>query len=437
MGAEKPLKSTEHVPGHKATDDEIGDALLAQWNNDIAYINDDWYRYDPAGIWRKEVEKLIRGDVWEILKKYKRQKVSPNRMKVSSILDYVQSKVHVHEDRLKQNHQFINLKNGVYNLESHKLEPHRRDLYFTTQCDYAYDPVAQCPQWEGFLNEVITFPNGASDLMMRVTLQQAFGYSLTADTHLEKGFWLYGPAASGKSTIINVLKALLGDAATAIDFNTLDRNHYQLATLDGKRVACATEASAQTHLSDYQLKALISGEALPVREIYKRGFTLQPIAKLWWAMNTMPINNDRSNGLYRRLMIFPFHRTIPEESRDPQLASKLKQELPGIFNWALYGLLRLQLYETFTTSSQVNSAGEDYARDSDIEASFLDDPAYCRRKAGGRTQASALYRAYTRWCDQHGHIPKSNTMVSQDWKRLGLKQHRTSKGVYYSGIQLV
>src|SRR5690606_35294829 len=146
---------------------------------------------------------------------------------------------------------------------------HRRDLYLTAQLPFDYDPSANCPTWMRCLQQWLTTPDGGVDTESIAVLQEAFGYSLTADTRFEAAFLLFGPAASGKFTVLNVLAELAGDAHTSIDLSLLDRNHYQLADLPGKRVVTCSEARSGSYLADSILKKLISGEEITARQPYE------------------------------------------------------------------------------------------------------------------------------------------------------------------------
>ena len=71
-------------------------------------------------------------------------------------------------------------------------------------------------------------------------------------------------------------------------------------------------------------------------------FSFQSSARLLFSCNGIPQNcGDRSEGVYRRLIILRFNRTVPEDKRDPNLLNKFRQEADGIFLFALEGLRRL------------------------------------------------------------------------------------------------
>ncbi len=61
---------------------------------------------------------------------------------------------------------------------------------------------------------------------------------------------------------------------------------------------------------------------------------MTPSAKLIFATNEIPQLRDRSEGIWRRLIVVPFLESF-DETCDRSRAERLMKELPGILNWAL------------------------------------------------------------------------------------------------------
>lgn len=71
---------------------------------------------------------------------------------------------------------------------------------------------------------------------------------------------------------------------------------------------------------------------------------------MFFAVNTLPVANDKTFAYMRRVVLIPFlARFVDEPDKaqkrekklNPNIKEKLFQELPGIFNWAMRGLKRL------------------------------------------------------------------------------------------------
>jgi P4 family phage/plasmid primase-like protien len=415
----------------KPSDDELGEQLIKRWDGAFAFIYATWHKYCD-GVWKPE--KRNRLQFWQILIENKAKGIKPNKGKAGSVADYCELRLEVDETNVDQTHNYINLQNGLFNLESGRMEAHRRDLYLTSQLDFAYDGRAGCPTWIRFLRDVLVTPEGKPDEELITLMQEAFGYSLTAYTHLRASFWLIGPSGSGKSTLLKVLINLSGSGHLAIDLDAMKDNQYQLAEVAGKRLITFTEPDARSPLADGQYKRLVSSDTVSARQAYGKPFNFIPQCKLWGAMNDTPRVMDRSDAVYGRIIIFPMLNAIPKEKWDLQIDDKLKGELPGIFNWALEGWRRLQANGRFTSANQSEAARTEYKSENDAEAAYVEE----QLESGERfsIRADELYKDYKYWCEENGFKPKNRNTVSKDWKRLKLISKRTKEAIYYVGIRL-
>src|SRR5690606_30207129 len=101
---------------------------------------------------------------------------------------------------------------------------------------------------------------------------------------------------------------------------------------------------------------------------------------------------------FRRFLIIPFRVTIPEERQDKNLSTKIiRQELPGIFNWIMAGMLRLLEKKKFTSSTIVEEEVNKFRRESDSVLSFIDDNDYYR-SCTEEIKLKELYQEYRQYC---------------------------------------
>lgn len=421
------------VKGRKPTDDEIGDYILDKWDGLTRYFHSDWYRYRD-GYWQRQTANSIARDLWKVLKDLKLYSVKPSANKVSAVESYLQAFLYVDDEQIDPQNEYINVKNGLYNLLTDELEPHTPDLYFTSQLGFAYDPEAEAPIFRDFLSQVLIHPDGSTDEQLQTLLYEAMGYSLTSRTDFRTSFWLVGATASGKSVLLNIITALAGESHISIDLDELNQNAYQLADIAGKRVVSFSEPRANSVLADNHYKRLVSQDTITARRIFGSPFRFKAVAKLWGAMNDTPRVIDRSDAVFNRIQIFPFHRTVPPDQRDTRLYEKLEAELPGIFNLALGGLKRLRFFGEFTRAAQSIAALNEYRYENDIERLFILER--CDRDENSSLMGQELYDAYSTWCRRNGSQAKSHIKVSKDWQRLGLVRKRTNKGTEYSGVIL-
>lgn len=416
----------------KPTDDELTDLLIEQWGGRYRFMFGMWHRYE-GGMWYPDQRIAIH--FWNVLIQNKYRGIKPNAGKAGSVEKYAQLRAIVEDNEMDSGDNWVNLQNGVFNLTTYQLEAHQEAFYMTSQLPFAYDKDAKCPTWERFLNSTLRAPNGVPDVALIHLVQEAFGYSLTADTAHRASFWLVGASGTGKSTLLNVLIALAGNTHVGIDLDSLKDNQYQLADIAGKRIVTFTEPDSRSVLADGWYKRLVSKDVISARQAYGKPFNFVPKCKLWGAMNDTPRVADRSDAVFSRVVIIPMNYIVPPNERDRQLDEKLRGELAGIFNWAMNGLRFLRYEGKFTPSTQSEAAREQYRAENDPERLFVEER--CEQDANHWVKAETLYLAYRVWCVDNGYQPKSSATVSKDWRRLGFVADRNKAYRFWRGVKVI
>lgn len=424
----EPQESSKYKP----TDDEIGDMLISDWCGKLRFFFGAWHGYD-SGVWKPsgEFDKLI----WEKLKLLKHSGIRPNAGKVESVKKYLQHYLAVDDSLIDNRHEYINLQNGLFNVDTGKLEPHKLEAFMTSQLPFSFDEDADCPIFRKFLMDALVKPNSVeTDFDLQMLLIEAMGYSLTANTDFRASFWLVGASGTGKSVLINILQELAGTSHASVDLDELNNNSYQLADVAGKRLVTFTEPKANSVLADNHYKRLVSQDTIMARQIFGKPFRFVPICKLWGAMNELPRVVDRSDAIFNRVYIIPMNRVMPEGQKDTKLTEKLRGELAGIFNMALTGLKRLRRAKAFTIVGQSEQARQDYKAENDIEAAFIAE--CCILSPEAQVGGQVLYDAYSAWCKRNGAMAKSSVKVARDWERLGFRKIKTKASNVWTGVYL-
>lgn len=422
-------EKTARMP--KPTDDELADELAARWDGNYRYFRNAWHTYH-AGYW-KQLKNISRPLKAFMIEK-KAVGINPTRNKASSLEWFLQADLEFEDDSAVDNYpQYISMQNGLFNLDTFELEPHRRDVYFTSQLSFAYDPDADCPTFRHFMKTALVDSSGVHDTNMGFLFLEALGYTLTADTSFKTSFWLVGPSGSGKSTAIGLVRDLMGAMHVTIDLNQLATNRFLLAQVAGKRALTFTESNVNSVLADGNYKTLVGGEDEISADVKnKEPISFKPQVKVWWAMNEMPRVLDRSDAVYGRVIIFPFNFVPNGKAKDMSLSRKLREECSGIFNLALIGLKRLRHAGKFTTVEQVEAIRESYRIENDTEAAYIDER--CTIGAELFVQSSTLYSDYKLWCENNGFRAKNRNQVAKEWQRLGFNQTRRKDAIYWAGV---
>lgn len=324
---------------------------------------------------------------------------------------------------IKSQGRFIQVQNGALDTATLELMPHSPDYRARNLLPMAYDPKADCPRFRLALEEWLP-----GDPLARQALVEWMGLALVPDTSFEKLLFLIGEGANGKGRYIRCLENLLGPANVAgLPLTSLrsDRT-FMTAGLDGKLLNICPESELSGELDEGWLKSLISGDTVTVERKGRDPFQMRPVARFVVQSNNPPRLADRSEGIWRRLLIVRFSRTFTESERDPELDDKLAAELPGILNLALAGLHRLAARGRFEISPAMQAELDAYRVECNPLASWREERVETAEPdLTGRTPSLACAEAYTDyrdWCRDNGHAALSRGKFVRDLKRLGLNQ---------------
>jgi P4 family phage/plasmid primase-like protien len=308
--------------------------------------------------------------------------------------------------------------NGLLDVAAGTLRPHTPDWFSAVCLPYPFDPGVTAPQWLAFLGR-----NLENDAGRIALLQEFFGYCLVRTTDGQACLILHGPGGNGKSVVLAALRAMLGAGNIA----TVPLEHFAqrfaMAQTLGKLANVCPEVGELDRTAEGTLKSYIAGDAMFFEKKGKDGFTAPPGARLVLATNNIPRFADKSEGIWRRLLIVPMTVRIPPEERragmDKESYWERAGELPGMLNWALEGLRRLRGNGwRFTMPAASAAALEEHRRESDPARTFLLDH-YEAAAGAGPIVAEELYLAYALWCDRNGHRnPLNNISFGKQIRRL-------------------
>jgi len=322
---------------------------------------------------------------------------------------------------------------GIVDLRSGTLHPATQQDRITKFSPVAYDPGAQCPRFEQFLNEVFD-----GDLELIRYIQKAVGYSLTGNTQEQCLFACYGTGSNGKSTFLGVLHHVLGDYGVNLPFSAFELKGRSAIPNDvmmllGARFATAVETREGVVLNEARIKALTGGDPITARHLYHEPVTFSPTHKLWLAFNHKPVITDDSDAMWRRIRLIPFLHTFDSQEADKELLEKLKAEAPGILNWAIAGCLAWQK-DGLKTPAAVESATSEYEAESDPLAPFFED--CCETDPAFQVPKGGLWNAFQEWCRANKERPVSRKAFADKMKSRGFGEGSTGSVRYWTGLRL-
>ncbi|KQP94357.1 hypothetical protein ASF60_13000 [Methylobacterium sp. Leaf113] len=328
----------------------------------------------------------------------------------------------------------LNVDNGTIDLRTGLLKAHDPFDFVTKIVPIKFDAGEKCPRFEEFLDQAL-----GADVELITYVQKALGLTLTGVITEQVFFFPYGAGRTGKSTLVNLFRDLLGDYGLHTLTETLLAKQYDngipadLARMAGARMVTAIEANWNRPLDEARLKAMTGGEPITARYMRQNFFEFQPEFKLWFVANDLPGVRGTASAFWARVRVIPFNVIVSENERDPDLTAKLKLEYSGILAWAVRGCLAWQR-EGLGKPEAIVAANNVWMAKADHVPKFLGDELI--QDHANFVAASDVYARYKRWCEKHGETILSDKGFKAALLRLNLRHSRKRTGSVWEGMKL-
>lgn len=354
---------------------------------------------------------------------------------LNSFINIAKASLPVLTEDFDKNPYLLNCKNGVVDLKTGVLGPHKKEDFITKIVPFDFDASAKAPEFQKFIETIL--PNAEA----REFLRRSIGYSLLGIVR-ERCFWiLYGNGNNGKSVFIDLFSALLNDyASSTTSASVMNKKGSSIpndiARLAGKRFIVIPETEENERLNASLIKALSAGDTITARFLFGEFFDFQFTGKLWIATNHKPTVTDHSKGFWDRLKIIPFTVDIPKQNiiKRDTLLERLLAEAPGILAWAVSGVTEYFQKNDLDVPKNIQDEIDLYRYEQDSIAQFLDES--CELDESFETENKLLYEKYVEFCKDNGEYPRSQRRLSQNLKERGFEQIKRQKR-YWKGLQVI
>jgi len=351
------------------------------------------------------------------------------------------------------------LKNGVLDTKTLLLTDYSAQHKFNWQLPYAYDPAAQMPVIQQWLEEV-----SGHDMEVVNIIRAFFRITLTGG-EVQKFLEIVGPGGTGKSTLIRLLVMFVGESNhAATDLKNLEQNRFEAATLYGKRLAVISDSSRYGGEVSV-LKAITGGD--PIRHERKNqqqsgSFLYKGVVVI--ASNEAIQSTDYSSGLARRRMPITFVRKVTDEDKAKWrsmggIEKAMQAELSGLLNWVL-AMTEDELHATLSSiNGNLSMAQRQHFVETNKLAAWMDDNLITQEASilyiGAssaalkdsheidREASTKLYPNYMRWCAENGvqtlavqRFTNSLLDVAEHCKLSVKKLSRDSSGNRVAGLKI-
>lgn len=228
----------------------------------------------------------------------------------------------------------------------------------------------------------------------RAKIEWAIGAIVSGDSKkIQKFLVLYGPAGTGKSTILNIIQKLFDGYTTTFEAKALGSANGAFATEVFKNnplVAIQHDGDLSKIEDNTKLNSIVSHEDMTMNEKYKPSYTARVNAFLFMGTNQPVKISDAKSGIIRRLLdVHPTGVKIPANQYNT-LMSKIDFELGAIAHHCLevYRKMGKNYYNGYRPTEMMLQTDVFF---NFIEASF---DVFKEQDHTTLTQAYAMYKAF-------------------------------------------
>lgn len=373
----------------------ISDEYVIKINNSLHIYADGVYNNDL-----RSIEKTLL--------RYINNSKSAERTEVIKYLDILA------ENKFQTTPKTIAVANGLLDIESKHLTVFDPKIIIKNKIAVNYNPSSYNEDMDKTLNKIC-----CNDKQLRLLIEEMIGYCLFRRNELGKCFILTGHGSNGKSTLLDVIKRLLGeDNISSVSLEDLN-DRFKTFQLEGKLANIGDDISNKYIDNNSTFKKLVTGETVNVERKGKDPFDFNNYSKLIFSCNDMPRINDLSDGLKRRIILIPFNARFSKSDAnfDPFIIDKLMkpEALEYLLNLALAGLERILYNRAFTIPESVSNAWTEYEKTNNPVLGFVEDAKI------ENELTSDVYLQYQTYCADSGLKHLSKAVFTRELSKLGYK----------------
>ena len=187
----------------------------------------------------------------------------------------------------------IPVNNGVLNIDTRELLPHKPEYCFFNKLPVTYDENAYAQNIIKFIESII--PN-TEDIQ---TLQEFYGSCLLKEYRYEKSLLMVGGGSNGKSKVLELLKYLLGmDNIAEISPQSIEEDMFAKGELVNKMANISGDISSKALQNTGDFKDLTGRGLIMAPRKFKTRVKFTNYAKFIFSANEVPITYDLSCLLY-------------------------------------------------------------------------------------------------------------------------------------------
>lgn len=397
--------------------------FLAQKDFDFVWVK-EWQCFLVKGLGDHFHRILDTDELEGMVLRFVASTVESKQFQMAFVRDIIeQSQILVEKKVFSVSARYIAFTDTLFDMETFEPVPFSDKIITTYGVPFAFAGIENSPseRWKYYLESTFVLEDSLThDPTLIPVLQEMMGNVLSHSMHAHAAFFLTGEGQNGKSKLLGVIQAMVGDQfCHNLSIETLTTSKFSTSELVGKRLNCCSEEESK-YLRTDKFKALVSGDSVAAERKYGASFIFKPSAKFIFATNDPPAFDGINFGVKRRMKIIPFYRRFTDADKIPEMEAQLLQELPAILWWSIKGAKKLkeQNYVFSTSASEaIMREMENFEMDSSSVARFLREQWVVDPECSGITSRD-LYDLYKIFCTDDTFKPRNRNNFLKDLRKV-------------------
>ena len=333
------------------------------------------------------------------------------------IINTIMATTYMERDIFDQNEKIINLKNGLFDIDTGQLSPHSSTYPSMVQLNTDYNPNGNADHFKEFLESILHDEDDRSQVM------ELFAEALLRNKpNLEKVTMFEGEGHNGKSTLLRTISEVFGEDVIAhVSIHRLVYDRFSGSALEGKLLNIYADIGSGelkgNGIGDF--KSFVTGEGVSVEKKNKPMYTLHNFSKMFFSCNRLPEVMEDTDAIYRRFVIIKFVQQFKGDKNNVNLLEQLttEEEKSGILNILIEKARKIIKTGRLTRELSTSEMRKMWKEKADPVERFLG--MYTERGADYVVPKKSLYQAYANFCLNNNHIPRKDRGFGERIKYFG------------------
>jgi putative DNA primase/helicase len=268
------------------------------------------------------------------------------------------------------------LKGGrIINLKTLEVRDRVRTDYFSFELNVEYKG-RDC-NFESVLTFFKSITCDSKDLIEYH--RRLWGYMMTGSISDRSLHIMWGNGCNGKSSIVNIFKAIMGDFGVSLDEDTMMKKSSggakpELMDLLYSRCGFLPESEKKEKINSKRVKTITGDDEISARHLYGHQIKFRTQCKPIFPTNFKPEIDIDDKAILDRLKLIPFLGRFEKTQANTDYIKDLQEnKLNEFFTWFCIGAFDWINGSQLIPCSEMNSAMDDYIKENNPIIDFLDD----------------------------------------------------------------